>query len=129
MVSVVSSNLIPLEITLFLPPAYKVRGKVIFILGNVCLSTFLGGVPPSFPMARGGGVLTSQVRIGGPHLRSGWGVPPSQVRTGGTPVYPHQDWVGYHPPIGTGWGYPHWDWMGVPPPPLGLDGGTSPTPC
>ena len=51
----------------YLPPAYEVRRKVIFILGNVCLSTFWGeGVPP---LADGVG-----------------GVPPSQVRTG---KYPH----------------------------------------
>ena len=29
--------------TAFLPPAYVVRGKVIFILGNVCLFTLRGG--------------------------------------------------------------------------------------
>ena len=61
---------------------------------------------------------------------------PSLGLDGGTPC---QDWMGYPPPIGTGWGTPMgtvrgtptpcWDWMGVPPvgtgwatPLLGLDG-------
>ena len=35
-------------VSTFLPPAYVVRGKVIFILGNVCLFTIgWGGVTPS----------------------------------------------------------------------------------
>ena len=37
----------------FLPPAYVVRGKVIFILGNVCLFTIGGGIP--CPRSDGGG--------------------------------------------------------------------------
>ena len=48
-----------------LPPAYEVRRKVIFILGNICLFTLVGaphpadggggggGVQPSFPMGGG----------------------------------------------------------------------------
>ena len=40
---------------MFLPPAYVVRGKVIFILGNVSLFTFRGGVP-GLRFSGGGGV-------------------------------------------------------------------------
>ena len=126
----------------FLPPAYEVRGKVIFILGNVCLFTIGGG-----------GDSPSQVWVGRfpvPGLGGGypipgldgeggtWGTPwpgldgegggtPSQVwmerGTWGTPCQvwmvggtPHHDWMGY-PPTMTGWGTPHHDWMGHPPPP------------
>ena len=70
----------------FLPPAYVVRGKVIFILGNVCLFTFEGGVPRSR-------------WVGGP--RSRWGGPRSRLRWGG---YPVSDPGGY-PVSGLGGGY------------------------
>ena len=71
----------------FLPPAYVVRGKVIFILGNVCLFTFLGGGPRS----RWGGTR-SQVHgegVPGP----GQGVGGSQVQVGGGTQ--SQVWGGY----------------------------------
>ena len=36
-------------LALLLPPAYEVRGKVMFILGNICLSTVgEGGIPSPF---------------------------------------------------------------------------------
>ena len=68
----------------FLPPAYVVRGKVIFILGNVYLFTFgggsqvqVGGIPGpgpgrGGPRSRWGGPRS---RWGGPRSRSRWGVP------------------------------------------------------
>ena len=118
----------------FLPPAYEVRGEVIFLLGNVCSHwggvTSFGcwGVPP-FQVRTGGtpsfltgvipflgqdgrgvrlGVTPSQVRMGVPH---------SQVRTGRYPRVPRcQDLMGV-PPLGLDGGTP----------PLGLDGGTPPS--
>ena len=87
----------------FLLPAYVVRGKVIrgkviFILGNVCLFT-IGGCPvPGL-----GGV---------PHPRSGQGVP--HPRSGGTPsqvggvpkVPPTKTWDGVPSLPRPGTGYP-----------------------
>ena len=60
----------------FLPPAYVVRGKVIFILGNVCLFTLEGG---GVPRSRWGG-SQAQVEVGGV---PGPGGTRSQVRGGG----------------------------------------------
>ena len=82
-----------------LPPAYVVRGKVIFILGNVCLFTLEGGVPGPGPGVCVGGVPGLRSREGGypvsglggsqvsglggvPGLRSR-GVP--SLRSGGVP--------------------------------------------
>ena len=60
---------------IFLLPAYVVRGKVIFILGNVCLFTFGGGGVPGLRFL--GGV---------PGLRFLGGGPRSQIFGGGYPV-------------------------------------------
>ena len=56
-----------------LPPAYVVRGKVIFILGNVCL----------FTIGWGGGTPNSDLGGGYPFPGLGGGGTPSQVWTGG----------------------------------------------
>ena len=72
-------------------PAYEVRGKIIFILGNVCLFTLAGGTP--FPG-----------QDGGPHPDDGWGVLHSQIRTGGYPI-PGLDGGGYPIPISGQEGY------------------------
>ena len=61
-----------------LPPAYVVRGKVIFILRNVCLFTFRGGGVPCFRFSAGGSPM-SQIFGGG-------GVPMSQIFRGGSHV-------------------------------------------
>ena len=109
-----------------LPSAYIVRGKVIFILGNVCLFTIGGEVPRS---RSGWGVS---------HPRSRWGYPipglsggyPIQSLGGGTlsqvwvgnpvpglgrGIHPRSGW-GYPgvPPTMTGWCTLHHDWMGTP---------------
>ena len=69
----------------YLPPAYVVRGKVIFILGNVCLFTIGGGggyPVPGLMVGGGGGYPIPGLMVGGgvPHPRSdGGGVTPSQV--------------------------------------------------
>ena len=69
----------------YLPPAYVVRRKVMFILGNVCLPTLDGGVPTLdegtylgwgyLPWMRGGGYIPWMGGIypglGGTH--PGWG--------------------------------------------------------
>ena len=56
-----------------LPPVYVVRGKVIFILGNVCLFTIAGGRGGyPIPGLAGVGGTPSQVRGGRPHPRSRW---------------------------------------------------------
>ena len=60
--------------TLSLPPAYEVRRKVIFILGNVC--PHLGGGTPIQLM--GAGYPLSRSGRGDPlPIRTGWGYPPS----------------------------------------------------
>ena len=64
----------------FLPPAYVVRGKVIFILGNVCLFTFGGGVPC---LRFSGGGPMSQIFGGGPMSQMFGGGPRSQIFRGG----------------------------------------------
>ena len=101
-----------------LPPAYVVRGKVIFILGNVCLFT-IGWGGDSIPGLGGGGYPVSGV---------GEGYPVPGLDGGGYPGYPFgQDWMvggylGYPPwPVLDGGGRgtpgtPHHDWMGYPPP-------------
>ena len=62
-----------------LPPAYVVRGKVIFILGNVCLFTFGGGgVPHPYPSLSRGGVPDPAL--------DGGGVPDPALDRGGTPI-------------------------------------------
>ena len=53
-----------MQLCLYLPPAYVVRGKVIFILGNVCLFTF-GGGGSQVSDFRGGGGPRSQIFLGG----------------------------------------------------------------
>ena len=120
----------------FLTPAYEVRGKVIFILGNVCLSTLVGkgypiwlmGVPPSQVWM---GVSPSQVRTGGRGYpfwlmglpRSGWGypLPRSGQEEGGTPI-----WLMMLPryPFFRS-GTPSWHGKGVPPVQT-WEGGTPP---
>ena len=56
----------------YLPPAYVVRGKVIFILGNVCLFTFWGG-----------GSQVSDFQVGWSSLGQGRGGARSQISGGG----------------------------------------------
>ena len=107
---------------ILLPPAYVVRGKVIFILGNVCLFTIgEGGYPVpglggEYPMpGLGGGYPITGLGGGVPcprsgevhHPRSGSGVP------WGAPLA-RSEWWGVPPPttIMTGWGTPtmtRWD--------------------
>ena len=96
----------------FLPPAYVVRGKVIFILGNVCLFTTEGGGTPSPVPGLGG--TPSQVWWWGGTPFQVWGVPyprsacrgtPSQVLLGGGT--PFEVWPGEVPHPRYGWGeYP-----------------------
>ena len=127
-------------ISLFLPPAYVVRGKVIFILGNVCLFTIAGGEGTPYQVWEGyptpgldGGVSHPWSGWWGvPHPRSGWwGGTPFQFWTGGYlfpgldrgyPIpglvggcTPNHDWMGYTPTM-TGWGTPP-SLDGIPPPP------------
>ena len=72
--------------TWFLPPAYVVRGKVIFILGNVCLFTWGGGGGPmSQIFFLGGGGPRSQIFRGGSHVSDFWGGPMPQIFGGGGP--------------------------------------------
>ena len=100
----------------WLPTAYEVRRKVIFILGNVCLSTW--GVPPCFSMGAGG---TPSFLKGGTPILPGGGYPSRLMRNtpiqtdcvGGVPL-PGWDWMGV-PPTGTGWGYPQLGLDGIPP--------------
>ena len=98
--------------TFLLPPAYVVRGKVIFILGNVCLFTIAGGGTPSQVWWWGGtpshvwtegGYPISGLDWRVPHPRSGQGGTPSQVWPGGTP---YQVWLGGYPIPGLDRGYP-----------------------
>ena len=117
---------------LFLPPAYVVRGKVIFILGNVCLFTIgWGGGTPSqvwvctpsqvggYPISGLGGYPIPGLDGGVPHPRSGQGVRVPHPRSGWGVGVPHSR---------TGWGVPHprSGWEGYPIP--GLDGGGYPIP-
>ena len=78
-----------------LPPAYVVRGKVIFILGNVCLFTIGGGITPCQVWV--GGFTPPRSGLGGrvPFLRSGWAVP--HPRSGGTQGTP---WPGLDGGVG-----------------------------
>ena len=104
----------------YLPPAYVVRGKVIFILGNVCLFTI------------GGGGTLSQVWH--------WGYPIPGLMVGGGVPYPRSDGGGYPiPGLMVGWSTPSqvWWWgLGVPNPRSGYwgvphlrsDGGGYPIP-
>ena len=118
-----------------LPPAYVVRGKVIFILGNVCLFTIGGGY---LVQGLGGGYPVPGLGGEVPHLGSGWGgVPhhrsgwreggtPSQVQVGGTPSWvqmgvPHSADGGTPSRIRMG-GTPIQDWMGYPPSRPGMGG-------
>ena len=94
---------------LYLPPAYVVRGKVMFWHPSVCLSTFAGGVShprsgwggyPIPGLARRGGT-PSQVWPGGGDTPSqvwpeGGGGTPSQVWPGGGDT-PSQVWLGGYP--------------------------------
>ena len=134
--SIIQPKFSTTEKNILFPTAYEVRRKALFILGNVCLSTW-GGVPPSFAIGGGypihpdGGGVSSSFLMGVPH--------PSQWR------YPiHTDWGGGSYPIQTDRGVPpsrppgrdwmgctpSWNWMGMPSqleedggtPPLGLDG-------
>ena len=93
----------------YLPPAYEVRGKVLFSQVSVC-PHFWGGDPIQ-PVARGG-VPHPRSRHGGlPLPRSGeWGypiqlmgvgereLPHPRSRQGGRGSPPIQDWMGYPPP-------------------------------
>ena len=95
-------SMVPYSIFQFLPPAYEVWVKVIFILGNVCLFT-----------TGGGGEYPSKVQEGeSPSFQMG--VPPSFAMGG----YAHPSQWGRHPilPNGVGGrgtqnlpngGYPH----------------------
>ena len=90
-------------------PTYVVRGKVIFILGNVCLFTIAGG----YPDHRSGGTPSQVWWQGGysiPGLAGGG--TPSQVWQSGTPS---QVWGGTWgtPLTRAGWGTPQ-TWDGVP---------------
>ena len=67
---------LPRKWRLFLPPSYFVRGRVMFILENVCLSTFRGDTP--IWLMGGTLFLPDEGRV--PH--------PSQW--GGSPILPHQ---------------------------------------
>ena len=88
-----------------LPPAYVVRGKVLFSQMSVCSHLWRGGEVTASSWWGGGGIhpadggsTPSQVWMGGyplprsgwgvPLPRSGWGVPPIQVRSqdGGYPL-------------------------------------------
>ena len=80
----------PFKSLLFLPPAYVVRGKVIFIPGNVCLFTL------------GGGTLSSLGQGGDPNPALDGGVPNPALDWGGVPIQP---WTG---------GYPNLGWGGTP---------------
>ena len=108
----------------FLPPAYVVRGKVIFILGNVCLFTIAGGGRGYSILGLGG--TPSQVwwqgEGGVPHPRSSQGGTPSQVWSG-VPWVPPSARVPHPRSRGLphlrstpdlGWGAPK-TWMGYPP--------------
>ena len=92
-----------------LPPAYVVRGKVIFILGNVCLFTFGGGgypIPIHPCPGRGGTRSSLGWGGGGGYLIQPW-------TGGGVP----QPWMGGWYPISGG--VPHPMSRGIPwvPPP------------
>ena len=131
------SKQILLNVSAYLPPAYVVRGKVIFILGNVCLFTF-GGVPHPYPSLSGGypiqpwtggypnpaldgGVPAFQPWMGGyPNL--GWGGTLIQPWTGGTPIQP---WMGGVPQPWMG-GTPIQPWTEVPRSSLGWGGYPNP---
>ena len=95
----------------FLPPTYEVRGKLIFILGNLC------------PYFGGGG--------GCPHLADGGGKGyPHPSQQGGTPIFPNGEIplsflmgrggtpsspMGIpHPRLGLGYPHPRSGWEGVP---------------
>ena len=79
-----------IDLCSFLPPVYVVRGKVIFILGNVCLFTFgrgprsqiFGGVPGLRCL---GGSQVSDFR-GGARSQIFGGAPRSQIFAGGSQV-------------------------------------------
>ena len=113
-----------------LPPTYVVRGKVIFILGNVCLFTIgwggypipdLGGGYP-IPGLDDGGVPPCQVwMVGGTQgtmtgwgtpTMTGWGTPPTIMTAWGTPQPSWLDGVPSPPH--------HHDWMGYPPFPTSI---------
>ena len=126
--SLLLSTQCTLQIVMLLPPAYVVRGKVIFIFGNVCLFTICGGVPHladrGVPHPRWGGYLILGPGGGGvyliPGLGRGRGVPQGTPRLRLDGVTPIQDWMGYPPP------HPRLDGVfppcprldGVPPPPI-----------
>ena len=127
------------HIATLLPSAYVVRGKVIFILGHVCLLT-IGGGGGGYPVPGLGWRGTpSQVWIGGKpsQVWTGGGTPSQVWMVGGTPArsgwwgYPGQVWmVGGYPSqvwmMGGTLGTPHHDWMGYPP--TMTEWGTSPPP-
>ena len=98
-------------LAVLLPPAYIVRGKVIFILGNICLFLIGGGVPH----LRSGGCTSSQVGGGYPIPGLDRGTP-SQVWGRWYPLpemgLPPQTWDRVPPDLG--WGTPK-TWDGVPP--------------
>ena len=97
-----------------LPPTYVVRGKVIFILGNVCLFTSGGGYPIPIHPCPGGYPIPihphpyPSLSGGGTQSNLGWeGGYPDPALDGGVP----QPWTGGYPNLG--WGVPHL-WGGTP---------------
>ena len=115
----------------FLPPAYEVRGKVMFWHESVCLSTLVGG---GYPIP-GRGVPPSGLDGGGWGWRRGWGVPQPGLDGGG---YPSQVWMVGGTLARSGWwgvphpwggGYPSHVWMvGGYPGHVWMVGGTLGTP-
>ena len=97
---------------------YELQGKVIFILGNVCLFTTGEGGTLARSQIGGRGTPILLIR-GGTPIWQMWGTPIQLIgEEYPRSVLPCQDWMGVNPPP------PPWDWMGVAPPLLGLDRGT-----
>ena len=102
----------------YLPPAYEVRGKVMFLHESVCLSTLLLGGRISHPANGGRGYpIRGGGMVGGlPHPRSGRGDPiprgvPHPADRGVT--HPRSGWGGTPVQVG---GVPHPTSGGVPHP-------------
>ena len=112
-----STKVSPLLINVtLLPPAYVLQGKVIFILGNVCLFT-IGGV--GTPSQVGGNPIPGWVGVPQvpPHDWMGYAPRPevgtlTYLRWGTSPT--PQTWDGYPPDLR--WGTPE-TWDGIPPRP------------
>ena len=90
--------------SLFLPPAYVVRGKVMF---SVCLSVHTRGGVPTFWMVGGGTYSQVWMEGGGTYLpRSGWGgVPTLRSGWGWVPTFPGPGGGGGYLPSGLGGTY------------------------